>query len=117
LAGLYSGLNKSRTDYNLVLSCDIPLIHSGILKLLINAVDDVSEVLQIESNHKTMPLIALYKTSCKDKFHELLKNGERRLRVAVNACKVKHITLDSENGFHTMNINTPEELKTIENAN
>lgn len=115
LAGLYSGLIYSKTTYNLVLSCDIPLITSAILKKIINNIDAVSEIIQIESNGKTMPLIALYKTSCKEHFHKLLQNSERRLQFAVNLCKVKNIILDAESAIYTMNVNTPEELKILEN--
>ena len=68
VSGIYSGLEASTTEYNLILSCDIPLINSEILEKLINAIDDCSEIIQIESNCKTMPLIALYKKSCKIKF-------------------------------------------------
>ena len=115
LAGVYTGFMQSKTDYNLVLSCDIPLISSEILELLIESMDDTSEVVQIEANTKTSPLIALYKTSCASKFYKLLNEGERRLRYAVNQCQVKHVKLDSDIGFYTLNINTPEEFKMIQN--
>ncbi|MCL4167425.1 UNVERIFIED_CONTAM: hypothetical protein GTU68_012318, partial [Idotea baltica] len=36
VAGICSGLEASSTDYNLILSCDIPLISSQILERLIN---------------------------------------------------------------------------------
>lgn len=115
LAGLYSGLLQSKTPYNLVLSCDVPLITSNILEKLIENISDEIDVAQIESNGKTMPLIALYKTKNKDLFYKLLKRGERRLRTAVNQCKVKNITLTSESEKFTVNVNTPEDLKMIEN--
>lgn len=115
LAGIYSGLKHSKTEYNLVLSCDIPLINPDILHLLVEAIDDTSEVIQIETQNKTMPLIALYKNCCASTFYKLLLNDERRLRFAVNQCKVKNVKLESENSIHTMNINTPEEYKMITN--
>ena len=115
LAGVYSGLNASRTTYSLVLSCDIPLISPTILKKLIAETDDISQIVQVQSQSKTMPLIALYKDSCKDSFLQLLKIGERRLQFAVNQCQVKTISLDTEDEKNTLNVNTPEELKTITN--
>ena len=115
LAGVYTGLKHSKTDYNLVLSCDIPLINTDILKLLIDAIDDTSEIVQIENNGKTSPLIALYKTSCANKFYKLLIEGERRLRNAVNQCNTKQIKLNSEIGIYTSNVNTPEEFKMLVN--
>lgn len=115
LAGVYTGLKHSITEYNLILSCDIPLINTEVLKLLIEAIDDTSEVIQIENNDKTSPLIALYKSSCANTFYKLLSEGERRLRYAVNQCQVKHVKLNSETSIYTSNINTPEEFKMITN--
>ncbi|WNH10801.1 molybdenum cofactor guanylyltransferase [Thalassobellus suaedae] len=116
VAGIYSGLEASSTEYNLILSCDIPLITSDILKKLIKAIDDTSEVIQIESNGKSMPLIALYKKQCKNIFGELLKTDERRLRIAVNTCKTKNIVLELEHDIFTMNVNTQNQLKAIEDV-
>ncbi|MEW4922800.1 molybdenum cofactor guanylyltransferase [Algibacter sp. 2305UL17-15] len=116
VSGIYSGLEASSSEYNLILSCDIPLITSEILQKLIDTIDDTSEVIQIESNSKTMPLIALYKRSVKDKFYEFLQNDERRLRIAVNACKSKNVALEKEHEFSTMNVNTKNELKAVEDA-
>ncbi|SFZ94465.1 molybdopterin-guanine dinucleotide biosynthesis protein A [Flaviramulus basaltis] len=116
IAGIYSGLIQSETAYNLVLSCDIPLINSNVLKKLIDGIDNTSEVIQIESNGKTMPLIALYKNSCEHIFYELLQKGEKRLQYAVSQCKVKTITLDNKFDFLTTNVNTKEELKELKNA-
>ena len=115
LAGVYSGLLASKTENNLVLSCDIPLINSEILAELVRQIDDVSEIIQIESNGKTMPLISVYNKSCETVFSSLLNQGERRLRFAVNQCKVKNIILKKEQEKWVSNINTPEQLKEIRN--
>ncbi|SFC43483.1 molybdenum cofactor guanylyltransferase [Algibacter lectus] len=113
LAGIYSGLKESRTDYNLVLSCDIPLINSDVLRQLISAVENTSEVIQIESNNRKMPLIALYSKSCKTKFERLLNSGERKLQFAVNQCSVKSISLNKNEAKFTTNVNTKDELKQL----
>ena len=117
VAGIYSGLKASKTEYNLVLSCDIPLITETILQQLINEIDDKAEIIQCESQGKTMPLIALYSKRCENQFLKILNEGERRLRIAVATCKVKTIILDAENEIYTTNINTPQQLKAIRHAN
>jgi len=111
LAGLYSGLKASKTEYNLVLSSDIPLIRTEILKKIINECENNFEVFQIMSKNKSMPLIALYRKSCENVFHNLLQNNERRLQVAVNQCKVKNIVLNPSLELFVTNINTPEDLE------
>ncbi|WP_372937285.1 molybdenum cofactor guanylyltransferase [Seonamhaeicola sp.] len=116
VAGIYSGLKASKTEYNLILSCDIPLIKTHILNKLIDAIDNTSEVIQIESNGKSMPLIALYKKSIAPTFKNALANDERRLRTVLKSLKTKTIILDASEHNSTKNVNTPNELKTIENA-
>lgn len=113
LAGIYSGLIASKTKYNLVLSCDIPLINSDVLARLISGIDNTSEVIQIESNGRKMPLIALYKKSCETVFKKLLSQGERKLQFAVNQCNVKSISIDASENIFTTNVNTKDELKQL----
>ena len=116
VAGICSGLDASTSEYNLILSCDIPLINSDILKQLINAIDEDSEIIQIESNGKTMPLIALYKKRVKSIFNDFLREDERRLRIAIKGCRTKNIILDKAHEICTMNVNTQNELKAVEDA-
>lgn len=116
VAGICSGLEASSNEYNLVLSCDIPLINSELLKTIINAIDDTSEIIQVESNGKTMPLIALYKRHVKDTFNKLLETNERRLRVVIKTCNSKSIALNKEHEICAMNVNTKNELKAVEDA-
>jgi molybdenum cofactor guanylyltransferase len=116
LAGLYTGLRYSNTEDNLVLSCDVPLINTETLKKLTNNIEQNIDVIQLESNGKTMPLIAMYKKHCKNKFLELLQQGERRLRFAVKQCNIKTIVLNTELEKFTTNVNTLNNLKEITNA-
>ncbi|SFD04727.1 molybdenum cofactor guanylyltransferase [Algibacter pectinivorans] len=117
VAGICSGLKASSTDYNLILSCDIPLINTQILEKLIDNIDDYHEIIQVESNGKSMPLIALYKKDVAQTFNTFLKHDERRLRVAIKSCKSKNVILEKENEITTMNVNTKTELKAIKDAN
>jgi len=116
VAGICSGLEASSTSYNLILSCDIPLISSEILQKLIDNIHDGYEVIQVESINKTMPLIALYRKSVKETFKNLLEKDERRLRVAIQACKFKNVALEARYQISTSNVNTKEELKAIEDV-
>lgn len=114
LAGLYSGLFYSKTEHNLVLSCDVPLITTEVLEQLIHDSQIDFDVIQLQSKNKTMPLIAMYKKRCMQQCLALLQNDERRLRVAINQFKTKTIVLNSHLEQYTKNINTIEQLEAIQ---
>ena len=116
LAGIYSGLYNSNTESNLVLSCDVPLIKTFVLKKLIQSKNSDFDIVQLQSQKKTMPLIARYKKQCMSTFLELLQNNERRLRFAVEQLNTKTIMLDAELDEFVKNINTIEQFNAIKNA-
>ena len=113
LSGLYTGLAHSKTEYNLVLSCDIPFIKTETLSLLLDENFSGYDIVQLSSNSKSMPLIALYKKSCAPICLELLNSGERRLRKAIEKFNVKTIEVDCIQAYQTHNINTKEQLNLI----
>ena len=115
LAGLYSGLNESETEYNLVLSCDVPLINGAVLNKLIKGFDAEKDIIQLKSKNRTMPLIAIYKKQCLHHCQDLLLKGERRLRTAVEQLNTKTIKLEPELDPYVRNINTTLELKELRN--
>ena len=115
LAGLYTGLYYSETQNNLVLSCDVPLIKTFVLEQLLNPNHNDYEVVQLQSKNKTIPLIAAYKKECLHKCLELLDNGEKRLRIAVEQFLTKTITIDSSLKPYIENINTVNQFKAIMN--
>jgi molybdopterin-guanine dinucleotide biosynthesis protein A len=113
LAGLYAGLLHSETENNIVLSCDVPLVTTLVLEKLIEEFTPEAEVIQFESQGKTMPLVAMYKRNCMHPILKLLQSNERRLRFAIEQLEVKTIKLDPELGKTVRNINTIRELKEI----
>ena len=115
LAGIYSGLQYSKTNYNLVVSCDVPLITSEVLSKLIENHEEGLDVVQLESHQKTMPLTALYNKLCTQTIKDLLDKGERRVRFAVSQFKTKNVKLDDRLSSATKNINTKEEFDAITN--
>ena len=114
LAGIYTGLHYSKTENNLVISCDVPLINTEVLQKLIEQTNDTSEVVQLQSNGKNMPLIASYKKKCETIFLEELKLDQRKVQEALKKCKVQTVQIDSVLEKHTTNINTKKDLEFLE---
>jgi molybdopterin-guanine dinucleotide biosynthesis protein A len=115
VAGIHAGLEHSTTPYNMVLSCDVPLITEPILKELIEHIDENKDVVLIESNGQAHPLIAIYQRQCKDLFDDLLHRGEKRLLSALDRLNVKTLSLSETDAMYVTNINHPLTLKKLNN--
>ena len=113
LAGLFTGLFYSETENNIVLSCDVPLINKLVLEELINTFDSETVAIQIESQGRTMPLVAMYKKQAMHVLLKQLQQGERRLIVAIEKLNLKTLKLIPELEQYVRNINTLQELKEI----
>lgn len=117
LAGLYSGLYHSKTEVNLVLSCDVPLVNEALLLKLIQEVTEQDDVVQIKSQGKTNPLIAIYKKRCMATCLSTLESGERRLHRCIDQLNSRNITVDQSLERFTKNINTSNDLYQLQKNN
>ncbi len=113
LAGIYTGLRYSKTENNLIVSCDVPLINTVILQKLTDQKNDTSEVIQLQCQGENMPLIALYKKSCEVIFMEELHQNQKKVQKALKKCNVKTVIIDGSLEQVTANINTPEDLELL----
>lgn len=115
LGGIYTGLRNSKTENNIIVSCDIPFINSGLIKHIIKNMGrtDIS-VPVFEGN--TEPLCAVYTKEITGKIKDLIINNELKIHNVLKhfITTEVHITnkLDFYNKRLLANINTPEELKT-----
>ncbi|APD07963.1 molybdenum cofactor guanylyltransferase [Flavobacteriaceae bacterium UJ101] len=114
IGGIYTALNKSETEDNIIVSCDIPLISSDVLKLLVEDKSN-ADVVQLATKSKNMPLIARYKKKLEPFFLEKIKNNDLKLNKVLKELNVKTIVVSEEQEKQLQNINTPIELKKIQN--
>lgn len=114
LGGIYTGLMNSKTESNIIVSCDIPFINSGLIKHVIKNMGraDIS-VPVFEGN--TEPLCAVYTKKISDKLHDLIISNELKIHNVLKHFITTQVhitkTLDFYNNRLLTNINTPEELK------
>jgi molybdopterin-guanine dinucleotide biosynthesis protein A len=117
LGGIYTGLLKSSTVKNLILSCDVPFINETVLKLLIrNGLK--SKVTIVKYENRIHNLIGIYDNSLiKDLGEHLISN---KLKVGQfieahnpNVIDLKIFMPDLDEQILS-NVNTMEELKKLE---
>ena len=114
LAGLYSGLSASHSELNLVLSCDVPLITSALLKYLAEHIDDQHDIFQLHTDGNPLPHISIYRKTCEHKCRDLILSGEKRLLALQEHHKTCTIEIPEELRDQGMNINSRDELKKLE---
>ncbi|NNK69463.1 MAG: molybdenum cofactor guanylyltransferase [Flavobacteriaceae bacterium] len=116
LAGLYSGLKHSDSQWNLVLSCDVPLISTELLSKLLQADARDSDIIQFTNKGDRLPLVALYHKRCLPVCLELIRSGEKRLLELQEHVKTRSTEVPDQFRSQIRNINTVNDLKSIQHA-
>jgi molybdopterin-guanine dinucleotide biosynthesis protein A len=117
IAGAFTGFKRAKGLTSLLLACDIPLLSSKVLSILLKASSSYDAVIPMWPNGQIEPLVAAYKTDGMQRaVKEAINNNELRIYDAIKRLtNVYYISteiircvdpyLDS-----FRNINTPEDL-------
>ncbi len=113
LGGIYTALSHSETEFNLILSCDIPLISTELLTELISKHTEEAGITVFASESKTHPLIGIYSK----KIVPIIKNAidSDELKMMDLLAKVPHqiLNIEESENFHLTNINSADELNDL----
>lgn len=117
LGGIYTGLLKSTTNKNLILSCDIPLINDVVLNLLIrNGLDKSITILKHED--RLHNLIGVYDKCLVDDLEKHITSNKLKVGQFIESHSPKIIDLKmllpDLDDLILANINSKEELKKLE---
>lgn len=111
LAGIEAALGATKTDWNLVVACDMPALDPEILESLFAAGADCT--LPRYSDGKVEPLCAVYHRRCREGLVKAMEQGIRKVTDALAllepGCAITYISVSSAASF--ANLNTPEELR------
>lgn len=109
LGGIYTGLFYSTTEYNLVLSCDTPLVNDAILKKLIqNTRNNTADIIIARDSNSIHPLCGIYRKSIIEKIKENINDQHLKLKELLVVFKTKTIDFETSEAF--TNVNTQSEL-------
>lgn len=113
LGGIYTALSHSTTEFNLILSCDIPLISTELLSELIDKHNEEAQITVFASESKLHPLIGIYSK----KILPDIKNAidADALKMMDLLAKVPHqmIKIEESENFHLNAINSADELNDL----
>jgi len=107
VGGIYTALKHTKTQQNLILSCDVPFVTSFVLENLIMQYDPDFDVITYKDN----PLITLYDKRSANNFFESIQLDRLSLTKTLLTLKVKNIPVDQHIAPFIKNINTNKQYK------
>ena len=90
LAGIAAGLAASKTDLNVVVACDMPLVKAAVLRRLVEEIGDHDACVAMIDGHASA-LCGVYRSRVAKDAHTLLDQGERRVMRLLDRIKTKRV--------------------------
>ncbi|SFT76954.1 molybdenum cofactor guanylyltransferase [Algoriphagus locisalis] len=114
VGGIYTALEHSSTEQNLILSCDIPKINTALLSKIAeeSSVND-SHVTFVSDGKNDYPLIGIYKKTAVKTFADAISADKLKLCPLVNMISHQKIIINSDEKAHVQNVNSKAELLSL----
>jgi len=110
VGGIYTALKHSSTPWNLILSCDVPMLTTEVLQNhLLNKLPDTA-ISYLSDGRQNSPLIGLYAQHLVGDFEKALRKDHLKLLDLIHALPHSQVTVKPEEAYTIQNINTPTEL-------
>jgi len=114
IGGLYTALQHSTADLVLLLACDMPLISTEAVGMLMNAAS-TEHITVASEGEKLNPLFALYPRGLKEKLKYHLARGELKMADFISGNKHILVTSIGEKlPWALRNVNNENDLKEVE---
>jgi len=116
LGGIHAALAKSRTELNLMLAVDLPLVSADLLRFIVEQARASRAVVTVpRSDGRLQPLCAVYRAKFKEIAEQSLKHGKNKIDALFGNCETRVIEDGelSDAGFSPemfRNVNTPQDL-------
>jgi len=93
LGGVYTGLVKSNSYYNLVVACDMPFLNLDLLEYMIS-LSSGADMVTIKVGHNVEPLHAVYSKRCIEHIEDMFERNDLQVSHLLDAVKVRYIEED-----------------------
>jgi len=110
--GIYTALQHSETQFNFVVSCDMPFVTASAIKFIIYNTKD-NQIVLVQNRGKIEPLFGIYAKDCEQAWLHLIEQHKIKLQEMVLHFKFKAIPIENKEIFGKnffKNINTIEDL-------
>ena len=109
IAGIYSALKHSNTDFVMILPCDSPMVKPQFVQYLISEINEATKAIVPQYGGHLEPLFAIYHKSIVGIIEEQIAKEDYKLVHLLERINAKVIEVQERSCF--VNINTPEDYK------
>jgi len=114
VGGIESSLSASNTKYNIIVSCDTPLLSTEFFQYMLKQHQQYEISIPIHEGI-IEPMIGVYNTSVLDKFQEAIANNQYKPPQIIKSCDYQEVGITENLNFYQpdlfLNLNKPEDLK------
>ena len=99
MGGIHACLRRSTTDYNLVLSYDLPMVNTGLMKFLLSHRQGHDLVVPAIHPGRPEPLCGVYHRRVADIFDRMIQEMQYAVHLTISKAKGKVILIDRSDPF------------------
>lgn len=118
MGGIYSALKQSKTEKNLVLSCDMPFVTRELLSFILENSDGFEVAVPFEGNLHYEPLCGFYNRAVLTKIKTYIRNGNYKLPDLFEEININRLAISNQMNFYKkhlfVNINSKRDLMVAE---
>ena len=110
--GIYSALNHSNSDWNFIISCDLPLMTKKIIQSIWTSCNDGADAIVPMVKDYLQPTCTFYHKRILKQITPQIENGDLSLHGLLNSINTKTVNMDNKEKEFT-NMNTQEDYEKI----
>jgi molybdopterin-guanine dinucleotide biosynthesis protein A len=118
MGGIYSALKQSKTEQNLVLSCDLPFVSKELLSFILENSHGFEVALPFQGNQHYEPLCGFYSLSVLDRMNTFIHEQNYKLPDLFEKIRINKLTINTELSFFDenlfLNVNSKHDLTQAE---
>lgn len=118
MGGIYSALKQSKTEKNLVLSCDLPFVSKELLSFILKNSEGYQVAVPWQGNQHYEPLCGFYHLSILEQISLYIQNNNYKLPDIFEEISINRLVINKKSDFYTeelfLNVNSKHDLAIAE---
>ncbi len=115
IGGIFSTLKYTKTQRNVIVSCDMPFLEAELLKFIYEKMQDFDVLVASHGDNKVEPLCGIYSKNILPEIEDSIQKGNYKLMDFFKNIRFATVKIDASLPFYDeklfYNINSPADIK------